>query len=85
MRRYEFECAHCETRFDTERPVEQAGEPAPCPFCGRPAARVFSSPKFLFKPDPSDNRPIWHNHGAFGHAHAPGRGFHGKDTKDPHR
>jgi putative FmdB family regulatory protein len=85
LRRYEYECRTCEERFDVERPVAEAGEPSDCPFCGQPAARVYSPPKFLFKADPTDNRPVWHNHGSFGHAHAPGRGFHGKGIEDPHR
>ena len=85
MRRYEYECRECDTRFDVERPLEQAGEPQPCPFCGQPAARVYSPPKFLFKADPLDNRPVWHNHGGFGHSHAPGKGLHPKGIKDPHR
>lgn len=76
MRRYEYECNACRERFDIERPTSEAGEPAECPFCGEQSRRIFSVPKFLFKGDPSDNRPIWHNHGKFGHAHAPRRGFH---------
>ena len=34
--------------------VEVAGQPAPCPFCGTPARRVFSAPRLLFKADPRD-------------------------------
>ncbi len=82
MPRYEFSCAECETHFDVEVPMSEASAPHPCPFCGTPATRVFTSPKFLFKADPNDNRPVWHNHGAFGHSHAPGRGFHGRTKGD---
>lgn len=78
MRRYEFACDACETHFDVELPIDKAGDPHPCPFCGQPAPRVFTPPKFLFKVDPTENRPVWHNHGAYGHAHPPGRGFHGR-------
>lgn len=76
MRRYDFECESCGERFDIERPTALAGDPAACPFCDLPAKRVFTSPRFLFKGDPADNRPVWHNHGGFGHAHPPRRGFH---------
>jgi putative FmdB family regulatory protein len=78
MPRYEYACRGCETPFDIERPMAEASAPHPGPFCGAPAQRVFTSPKFLFKADPRDNRPAWHNHGAFGHAHPPGRGYHGR-------
>ncbi|HUG15934.1 MAG TPA: zinc ribbon domain-containing protein [Thermomicrobiales bacterium] len=76
VRRYDFECEMCGERFDVERPTAEAGAPAACPFCGEPARRVFTAPRFLFKGDPTENRPVWHNHGAFGHAHAPRRGHH---------
>ena len=76
VRRYDFRCDGCEQRFDVERPVAQAGEPIECPFCGAPARRVFTAPKLLFKADPNDVRPVWHNHGSFGHAHPPRRGYH---------
>jgi putative FmdB family regulatory protein len=80
MPRYEYACEPCQTSFDVERPIAEAGEPHPCPFCASPARRVITPPKFLFKADPLENRPVWHNHGAYGHAHAPGRGFHGRGT-----
>lgn len=83
MRRYEFGCDVCETNFDVELPITEAGGPQPCPFCGTPAQRIFTPPKFLFKADPTENRPVWHNHGTYGHAHAPGRGFHGRRGQDP--
>ena len=78
MPRYEYECKGCETRFDVERPMSEAGQPCPCPFCSEPARRVYTAPKFLFKADPRDLTPVWHTHGAYGHAHPPGRGFHGR-------
>lgn len=83
MPRYEYECKQCDTRYDVERDMSQSSTPHPCPFCGEPSRRVFTAPKFMFKPDPRDNRPVWHNHGAYGHAHAPGRGFHGRGKGDP--
>ncbi|RIK46544.1 MAG: hypothetical protein DCC58_02895 [Chloroflexi bacterium] len=76
MPRYEYECVPCEMHFDVERQLSEAGEPCPCPLCGDPARRVYTAPKFLFKADPRDVRPVWHNHGAFGHAHPPRRGRH---------
>lgn len=76
-RRYEYECRACATRFDLARSVEEAGQPLPCPFCGSPSRRVFSTPQLLFKADPRDSHPVWHNHGGYGHAHAKGKGFHG--------
>ena len=79
-RRYEYECRACATRFDLAQSVEEAGQPLPCPFCGAPARRVFSAPQLLFKADPRDSHPVWHNHGGYGHAHAKGKGFHGSGT-----
>ena len=76
-RRYEYECRACATRFDLARSVEEAGQPLPCPFCGAASRRVFSTPQLLFKADPRDSHPVWHNHGGYGHAHAKGKGFHG--------
>ena len=82
MPRYEFACETCEQHYDIERPMAEAGAPHPCPFCGQPSRRVFTAPRFLFKPDPNDNRPVWHNHGAFGHAHPPRRGHHPRGVED---
>ncbi len=82
MRRYDYQCAACDMAFDVERPLEQAGEPYPCPVCGEPARRIYNAPKFLFKADPNDVRPVWHNHGGFGHAHAPRRGRHPSGVDD---
>jgi putative FmdB family regulatory protein len=76
VRRYDYRCDACEQQFDIGRPVDEAGEPADCPFCGSRAHRIYTAPKFLFKADPNDVRPVWHNHGAFGHAHPPRRGIH---------
>ncbi len=80
--RYEYECKACATRFDVARTPQEASAPYACPFCGAAARRVFTAPKLLFKADPRDSRPVWHAHDGFGHAHAPGKGFHGagKDT-----
>jgi urease accessory protein len=80
--RYDYECKACETRFDVERPMAEASAPYPCPFCGEATRRVFSAPRLMFKPNPNDVRPVWHNHGGYGHSHAPGRGRHrqGEET-----
>ena len=85
MPRYDYECKGCETRFDVERPMEEASAPCPCPFCGGLARRLFTVPKLLFKADPRDLLPVWHNHGGYGHAHAPGRGYHGPGVTDDER
>lgn len=78
MPRYDYKCDACATTFDVERSMDVASEPCDCPFCGDPSRRVFTMPRLLIKPDPNDNRPVWHAHGMFGHSHAPGRGFHGR-------
>jgi putative FmdB family regulatory protein len=39
---YEFACSTCGT-FERRLPVDRAGEPAECPDCAAPSARVFSS------------------------------------------
>lgn len=82
MPRYEYACEACEQHYDVERPMAEAGAPHACPFCGHASRRVFTAPRFLFKPDPNDNRPVWHNHGAFGHAHPPRRGHHPKGVEE---
>jgi len=74
---YAYACGACGERFDRESPVATAGEPAPCPFCGEQARRLFTAPRLLFKADPRDTQPVWHNHGGYGHSHAPGKGVHG--------
>lgn len=80
--RYEYACDACGERFDVERPMVEASLPYPCPLCGTEARRVFSVPKLMFKADPRDVRPIWHNHGSYGHQHAPGRGRHRLPSED---
>jgi sirohydrochlorin cobaltochelatase len=74
---YAYACGACGERFDRESPVATAGESIPCPFCGAQARRLFTAPRLLFRADPRDTRPIWHNHGGYGHSHAPGKGMHG--------
>jgi urease accessory protein len=80
--RYDYVCTACEERFDVERPMVEASLPASCPFCGEGARRVFSAPKLMFKADPRDVRPVWHNHGSYSHQHAPGRGRHRLPDED---
>lgn len=76
MPRYDFACLACGATHERERPMAEAAAPAPCPVCAVPAARVFTVPRFLFKADPRDVRPVWHNHDGYSHAHAPRRGRH---------
>jgi putative FmdB family regulatory protein len=79
---YGFSCPNCEASFDLERPMAAASDPAPCPVCGAESPRAISSPRFLFKADPRDNRPYWHNHDGYSHAHAPRRGQHRTPNED---
>jgi putative FmdB family regulatory protein len=74
--KYDYACPECEARFERERPMGEASQAADCPVCGGAGERVFTMPRLLFKADPSDVRPIWHNHDGYGHAHAPRRGRH---------
>ncbi len=76
MPTYDFDCPACEARFERERPMAEASVPATCPVCNAAARRVYSMPKLLFKADPRDVRPVWHNHDGYSHAHAPRRGRH---------
>jgi putative FmdB family regulatory protein len=73
---YDYECPACEARYERERAMTEAGEPATCPVCGGPGRRVFTMPRLLFKADPRDVRPVWHTHDGYSHAHAPRRGRH---------
>ena len=82
MPRYEYACAECGERYERERPVAAAGEPAPCPVCGAAGERVFTMPRLLFKADPRDVRPVWHSHDGYSHAHAPRRGRHRLASED---
>ena len=82
MPRYAYECQHCGAEFDQERPLAQSALPAACPVCGEPADRVITAPRFLFKADPRDNRPHWHNHDGYAHSHPPRRGRHRTPEED---
>jgi len=76
MPTYDFACPECAAGFERERPMSEATDPAICPVCASAARRVYSMPKLLFKADPRDVRPVWHNHDGYSHAHAPRRGRH---------
>jgi putative FmdB family regulatory protein len=82
MPKYDFACPECGARFEQERPMAEAAEPAICPVCESTSRRVFTMPKLLFKADPRDVHPIWHNHDGYGHAHAPRRGRHKLPAED---
>ncbi len=79
---YEFACRSCECVYDVERPMSEASDPAPCPVCEHPGQRVYVTPKFLFKADPRDVRPVWHTHDGYAHAHPPRRGRHRLPSED---
>jgi putative FmdB family regulatory protein len=76
MPTYTYVCDACETVMERECPVNARDEPVACPVCGDATRRSPSRPKLLFKGDPADNRPYWHNHDGYSHAHAPRRGRH---------
>jgi hypothetical protein len=62
--------------------MDESSAPSPCPVCGAEATRVYTVPRFLFKADPRDVRPVWHNHTGYSHAHAPRRGRHRTSSED---
>jgi len=82
MPTYAYACPDCAAAFDQERPMTDAAAPSPCPVCGAEAARVYTAPRFLFKADPRDVRPVWHNHDGYSHAHAPRRGRHRSPSEE---
>ena len=63
--------------------MAEAAAPSCCPVCGEEARRVYTVPRFLFKADPRDVRPVWHNHDGYSHAHPPWRGRHRLPSDDP--
>jgi putative FmdB family regulatory protein len=76
MPKYDFACDDCGAIFERERPVEERDGAVSCPVCATLSRRKVSSPKLLFKGDPAENRPYWHNHDGYSHSHAPRRGRH---------
>jgi putative FmdB family regulatory protein len=76
MPKYDYRCPACEAVFELERPMAESADHAHCPVCGEHAERALTMPKLLFKADPRDNRPYWHNHDGYSHFHAPRRGRH---------
>ncbi len=82
MPTYDFACPVCEARFEVERPITAATELASCPVCASAGQRLFTMPRLLFKADPREVRPVWHNHESYSHQHAPGRGRHRKPDED---
>ncbi|TMI75566.1 MAG: hypothetical protein E6H05_06475 [Bacillati bacterium ANGP1] len=44
---YEYRCTRCDHLFEVHHEV--GGTPGPCPVCGGPARRVFSSVGLIFK------------------------------------
>ncbi len=44
---YEYRCARCDHHFEVYHAV--GGSAGPCPVCGGPARRVFSSVGLIFK------------------------------------
>lgn len=73
---YDYACDGCGAVWERERPMAEAAAPSDCPVCGGSGRRAFAMPKLLFKADPRDVRPVWHNHDGYAHAHPPRRGRH---------
>lgn len=44
---YEYRCTQCDHLFEANHEV--GGAPGPCPICGGPARRVFTSVGLIFK------------------------------------
>lgn len=82
MPKYDYGCPECGARFEVERPMAEAAEEASCPVCGTASRRVMTMPKLLFKADPRDVRPVWHNHDGYSHAHPPRRGRHRRPDEE---
>ncbi len=82
MPKYDYACPECGARFEREAPVSEAGSAAACPVCGTESRRAYTAPRLLFKADPKDVRPVWHNHDGYSHAHAPRRGRHATASED---
>lgn len=82
MPRYDFQCRECGAVVEVELPIEQASEEQICPVCAQPAIRLFTMPKLLFKADPRDVTPVWHQHDGYAHAHPPRRGRHRNPSED---
>lgn len=40
---YEYFCPECDSEFEQLRPLSQAGKPAACPRCHKPARRKMST------------------------------------------
>lgn len=82
MPKYDFACPECEARFELDRSMGEANALAACPVCASASTRVYTMPKLLFKADPRDVTPVWHNHAGYSHAHAPRRGRHKLPSED---
>lgn len=82
MPNYDYRCETCGAVFENEATIDEAAAPRPCPVCGTSSPRQIAPPKLLFKGDPAENRPYWHNHDGYSHRHAPRRGRHRTPNED---
>lgn len=82
MPRYDFQCCDCGAVTELELAATEASGDQICTVCGQPARRRYSMPKLLFKADPRDVAPVWHQHGGYAHAHPPRRGRHRNPSED---
>jgi putative FmdB family regulatory protein len=81
---YEYHCEYCGDRFEKLRPMSAAGQPLPCPACGRPAgalvshlARLTGAAEGEGAADDGAEAPAAPGHGhSHGHSHGPGGHMH---------
>ena len=84
---YEYACESCGDRFEKLRPMSAAGQPIPCPACGRPANQVVSRLARITGAEEGGGDgdsgggdspalpDLGHSHG-HGHSHGPGGHMH---------
>ena len=82
MPRYDFQCRKCGAVVEAELSMSEATNAQICPVCGESAERIFTMPKLLFKADPRDVTPVWHQHDGYSHSHPPRRGRHRNASED---
>jgi len=79
---YGYHCQECSAEFELDAPLDQAGARQPCPVCSAKSDRLIAAPRLMFKSDPRENRPYWHNHVGYSHSHPPRRGRHARPEDD---
>lgn len=82
MPRYDFQCDDCGAVVEFELPADGASTAQSCFVCGESMRRIYTMPRLLFKADPRDVTPVWHQHDGYAHAHPPRRGRHRNPSED---